>query len=341
MSLQKLCKYADILGLSMHIQNPTQADQTRTSIIQNVAIAGLIESGAPYKLDNNLVYFETDNGYIKTSLNSLYPYLSQNYKTYLTKQGLISQPAAAAAPQSSSTPANENQFSNNPPQTNTPPSNTIDNNITQNNNVQSSTEYNDILSLNKNDLTYERCNLELTDPSGNTIRFSVHSAPLRNLNDDIIIVRLKLLGNAGSYIHTEFGNTTTFEYNGINILVARDMTKSDKFSCIFKCSNPNIVINKINIETGGSKGNPVIYDENLELRIYPFPNIREKNSGKMVFGNNKQGEAAFLYFIQNNGEVIASSGSERKPGFIYDNSNLVLTAKWKDDIISFTAIENN
>lgn len=327
MSLQKICKYADILDLSTHIQDSSPSDQMRTSILQNIAIAGLVESGIPYKISNGQIYIESDNGYIISPINNIYPYLSQNYRTYFTNQGLVNQTVAEQ-------PTTDQTTTIQP---------TTDQTATVQPVAQSAhnSAQNDILSLNKNDLTYERCNLELTDSYGNTLRFSVHCAPLRNENDDIIIVRLKLLGKAGSYTHTEYGKTTTFDYNGISISVYRDMSKTDSFSCIFKCNNPNIVLNKINIESGGSKGNPVIYDENLELRIYPFPNIRDNNSGKMIFGNNKQGEAAFLYFIQNNGDTIASSGAERKPGFVYDNANLLLTAKWKDDTITFTAIESN
>ena len=171
--------------------------------------------------------------------------------------------------------------------------------------------------------------------------FSVHSAPLFDTNSNEIIARLKLLGNNGAYMHTEYGNNLTFVYGNIQIFAARESTPDGSFTVKFWCNDPNVKINKLNIEKGGNNGNLVIYDDNLELRIYPFPNIRDKAAGKMVFENNKNGEAAFLYYMNIYGNAIASSGSERKPEFIYENANLKLTAKWKDDTIAFTAIENN
>lgn len=337
MSLQKICKYAEILESIRDIQHPSQSDQIRSSVIQNASIAGLIESGAPYKINEGQIYIENDNGYIVTAINSLYPYLSQTYKEFFsTNSAQNNQPSPETLKQSV-----DIQKSNN---TATVNQHTTENQINTNtatNNASVNVSRQDILSLHKNDLTYERCNLELIDTNGQATRFSVHCAPLRDANDDIIIVRLKLLGNGASYILTQYGQSPTFEYNGFHITVSRDTSKSDIFSCNFICDSPNYVLNKINIEHGGNKGNPVIFDDNLELRIYPFPNLRDKESGKMVFGNNKQGEAAFLYFMFINGNALASSGSERKPSFVYDNANLSLTAKWKDDVIAFTAIENN
>lgn len=376
MSIQKICRYTEILENSNKIQNPTDYDRARISVIQNSAISGIIESGAPFSIKEGNVILEFESGLVSVPIANLYPYLSPKYQTYFssatnnikntqTNSALetydsnssktVEPQAAPQETQPQNTQPKNTSATNNAPNSSAsspvatpepthaapsaPTPEPAQNAPTPQNNDTSVKE--DVITLNKADITYERCNLELVHSNGSSIVFSVHSAPLFDLNRGEIIVRLKLLGNNGSYMHTECGNNITFVYNNIQIFATREATPDGSFSCKYWCNDPNIKVNKLNIEKGGNKGNLVIYDNNLELRIYPFPNIRDKAAGKMVFGNNKNGEAAFLYYMNVYGNILASSGSERKPEFIYDNANLKLTAKWKDNTIAFTAVENN
>ena len=59
MSLQKIGKYTEIFEASRRIQRPTKEDSMRITLIQNIAIAGLIEAGAPFEADNGEVIIDT------------------------------------------------------------------------------------------------------------------------------------------------------------------------------------------------------------------------------------------------------------------------------------------
>ena len=491
MSLQKIGKYTEIFESSRQLQRPTTWDSRRVAVIQNIAIAGLIESGAPYECENGEIIIDTGIDYKSVFINDVFPYLSPEGQTgiilknsqkaaelpppshYQPQQPAYTQPAYQQQPQQASfTPYNdppqssyENEYQpyqnisvqpapGTAPVTPPQPQQLNENYQTQaskeaekkadpikammdgledysaeqktpvsapdvpdddemeklfNDNLrqkqaenrkwqdaseippvqtksvaeelkytapqspqpsqpsqpapqvqtlsqdeavkkaeesttvlmaeQPSQPKEDVVEMPKNDVTYERCNIEVKNVNtGKVYRFSVHSAPIDGLDDDNIIVRIKLLGKNSNYIQTNHGKYVDFAIENAMITASREPRPDGSFACHFSV-NSGYEINKLNVETGGNKGNLVIYDDNLELRIYPLPNIKDQSTGKMVFGNNKNDEAAYLYYIKNNGQIIASSGVERKPTFKYNNCNLIIKAKWFGNDIRLTADE--
>ncbi len=460
MSLQKIGKYTEIFESSRKLQKPTKYDHKRTALIQCIAIAGLIEAGAPYEADNGEIIIDTGMDFKSVFINDVYPYLSpegqmkvmvenakmvelpapppseqlplqenateetqtdipeftsaavkkeekrkdpikmmdglENYESdqpvpdedgfgspeertaYFENQKWNSVESASVAPEqpavtpepsvtpeSPIVPVPDVPVPNVPesvmpaPETAAPivnpePSYNSYNNIgTEVNQTDpayvdeapvntppvenSSTVYPDVVALNKYDITYERCNLEVTKSDGTVLRFSVHSAPLTENYDGMIISRLKGLGNNNNYIHTECGSELAFVINDTVIRAKQGNGVGNTFGCMFWSDDPTVMINKINVEVGGNQGNLVIYDDDLELRIYPFHNVRNKETGRMEFGNNSKGEAAFLYYVKNKDQIIASSGIEREPKFTYENVDFLIKAKWNDDDIFLTA----
>ena len=466
MSLQKIGKYTEIFESSRKLQRPTQFDSRRAAIIQNIAVAGLIDSGAPYECENGEIIIDTGLEYKSVMLNEVFPYLSPEgmssvviknaQKSELPPPGYYQQPADAqpqytgyeqqaypnyqnisVQPAPDTVPVQQPQpehlegnyqteaskeaekkadpikammdgledysteqeqninteptaedkeieelFNNNLkqkkaeqrkwqdaseiPPVQTRPQQEANVQPEQSALVQGTTVMNenpdgttsiltseseqpvfqeeipteaDVVELNKNVLTYERCNLEIISSiTGRTYRFSVHAAPVTNINDDNIIVRIKLLGKDSNYIQTNYGTVVDFTIEQTFISVKREKRQDGVFSCIYTASE-GYSINKLNIERGGNGGNLVIYDNNLELRIFPLANIKDPNTGKMVFGNNKKDEAAYLYYIKTNNTVIASSGVERKPTFKYNGCDLIIMAKWFGDTIRLSADE--
>ena len=451
MSLQKIGKYTEIFENSRRLQRITQWDSRRINIIQNIAIAGLIDSGAPYECENGQIIIDTGLDYKSVLIADIYPYLSpegannviiKNAKKaelpppdHYPVQQQYNQQQINQQPQTNnvySSPYNYEQqqynqayqpYQNINPQPQTPekaPEEKIEqtyqtkaskdaekkadpikammdgledykqsdedkyedidqlfkqgiNNESQNNNqpnaatpdtsqiktpvvpeVKNKTEQGtdvltnnasqetveedrDIIELNKNGITYERCNIEIINIATNkSYRFSVHTAPLTEENNSLIIARFKMLGKDANYMKTQYGENIAFTIDDAIVTVTKN--NESIFSCTYAVSE-GYILKKLNVETGGNKGNLVIYDNNLELRIYPFPNVRDKNTQRLIFGNNSKGEAAFLYYIKNGNEIIASSGSERRPEFIYDNVKLEIKAKWFKDIIRINAEE--
>ena len=432
MSLQKIGKYTEIFESSRQLQRPTEFDTKRVLLIQNIAIAGLIEAGAPYTAEKGEIIIDTGIDYKRVFINDIYPYLSPEaqMKVMVANAKMFELPAPQgvnySAPQNTSSSAmqqdeirtftsegvrkeeirkepmkmmdgledyddsetkiedeietleesvqedelinkkweNVNRQTDAAPVQQTAAEEPVTayveelNNINKSetslesvpvqdspepiNNMEQKSEEKeesehpeaDVIELSKHGITYERCNLEIIKADGNIARFSVHAAPLKGNNWDVIIVRLKQTGENGGYIHTECGIEPEFVYGDILLKVKKNMKNDEVFSCDFYSSDPSVRINKINVENGGKQGNLVIFDENLELRIYPFPNVRNRTTGKMEFGNNKKGEAAFLYYIKNGDEVIASSGAERPAQFEYEGENIAIRAKWdKDKVI--------
>lgn len=466
MSLQKIGKYTEIFESSRKLQRPTAMDVRRITEIQNIAIAGLIESGAPYEIENGQIIIDTGVDYKSVMLSDIYNYLSTEgqtsviiknlHKAELPPPGYYQQsyqqeyefqpyqnipsqnqpyqsvnniqpqqtpPPVQEAPVEEVTESYQTQASmnaekkadpikammdgledysneqNNIEEIQTTPEDEelealFDQNLRQKKAEQEkwqnaaeirpqpadnspyealryetpaapTTLYNpanetpqtvesptsilsaeqseiadqDVVEMNKKSLTYERCNIEIKNPqSGSVYRFAVHSAPLTSFNDKHIIVRVKLLGKDNSYIQTNHGSMVDFTIENALFTVVRDETEPGIFSCKFTITK-GYEISKINIERGGNGGNLVIYDENLELRIYPLPNIKDKITGKMVFGNNKKDEAAYLYYIKTGNTIIASSGVERKPTFSYNDCMLIIKAKWFGNDIRLSAEE--
>lgn len=199
----------------------------------------------------------------------------------------------------------------------------------------------DVTSINKDNLIYERCRLELQNIiTGETYRFTVHGCPLTEKNDGKIIVRVKQVGKDAKFIKTQQGTSVTFDFNGLQIHASRNQTADGSFSIQYWIDTNEYVLSKIDAEYGGNGSNLVIYDDNIEIRIYPVPNVRDNNTGKMLFGNNNRGEAAYLYYIKNGNEEIASSGVERAPKFDYEGSKFVIKARWDNEMINFAAEED-
>lgn len=452
MSLQKIGKYTEIFECSRKLQRPTKFDDKRVMLIQNIAIAGLIEAGAPYTAENGEIIIDTGIDYKSVFINDVFQYLSpeSQMKVMVENAKMVELPApqrpysiseaqASPAPQSeevkefSSEAFKREEFKKEPmkmmegledyesdsfvsettvvvqPDQEPKPESTqavtvlkeeqtlnekwesldkpaphiepgsgeaitvkeaseqsarndeiagysaelanvnlsdaseqfsYKNSETHDETVFEDTmqeeaqqEQHDVMELSKYGITFERCNLEITRNDGSVVRFAVHSAPLTDINDINIIARLKLVGENGGYMHTAYGEEPTFVYEDLVIKMKKDMRNDGIFSCSFASDNPSVMINKINVENGGNQGNLVIFDENLEIRIYPFQNVRNKETGKMEFGNNKKGEAAFLYYIKNGDEIIASSGAERPAKFIYEEANIAIRAKWDKEKI--------
>ncbi len=464
MSLQKIGKYTEIFEASRKLQRPTMMDSKRSLLIQNIAIAGLIDSGAPYEINNGEIIIDTGTDYKSVLMNDIYQYLSpegqtsliiknaqkaelpppvqrytpqqieqlsqlnmqtysqdnynyQNNYSYAEPQQVQQQTQSVPEYQTeyqtaaskeaekkqdpvkaimdgledysydteqsgnlSSVPEDDELeaiFQNNlkqktienqrwenmsyagnsyteEPQPETPVPQQLtpvqlsyesDTDVLYSNQTAQPVEIDrtegsdDVLEMLKENITYERCNIEVKNiTSGVVYRFAVHAAPLTGLYDNNIIVRIKLLGKESNYIVTNCGTTVDFAVEQALIRVTREQRTDGIFSCQFAVSN-GYEINKLNIEHGGHGGNLVIYDQNLELRIYPLPNIKDKETGKMVFGNNKKGEAAYLYFIKIGEHTIASSGVERIPTFTYNGCELIIRAKWSGNTVLLSADE--
>ncbi len=448
MSLQKIGKYTEIFECSRKLQRPTAFDEKRVTLIQNIAIAGLIESGVPYTAENGEIIIDTGIDYKSVFINDIFQYLSPEFQMkvmvenakikelpapqninyqdirpetvhqdirpetvhweevfnskgvrkaeikkepmkmmegledyepentvtteYETEQrveitseedlinkkweNVNAQTEPVTIPsQQMETPElnnNEQAVSEKPIEeksavpAKTPVENaSIPDNFESPDNIdvrKEESEYPeaDVMELSKYGITYERCNLEVIKGDGSIVRFSVHAAPLKGNNWDVIIVRLKQTGENGGYIHTECGVEPEFIYGDLSIKARKN--NNSVFSCDFYSDDSSIKINKKNIENGGNQGNLVIFDDNLEIRIYPFPNVRNKETGKMEFGNNKRGEAAFLYYIENGEEVISSSGAERPAQFDYEGERIAIRAKWeKEKIIVGAEVVHN
>ncbi len=426
MSLQKIGKYIEIYEKCDAVRQPTKEDTRRIALIQHIAIAGLIDAGAPYEVENGEIIIDTGIGYKSVFINDVYPYLSlqgqnkvimensrtnqlppptqyqnqndqmntqynqyssyqtnynyqteqQDYQNYsqqdyqqqsYQQQDYQQQPTETYQQETTTDTTYQTEASReyerkqNPEKVmmegledyNADSVNEDDNNFAdleyirgfdeQGNELNQDTQNysNDIQALNKDQLTYERCQLEVRGADGTTMRFTVHSAPLTEADDGRIITRFKLLGKNANYVHTEHGRQLEFALATqtalINIYVEREMRPDGVFSCRFFSDDPSLYINKIGVIHGGTQGNPVIYDNNLEVRIYPFPNRRNNETGEMEFGNNNKGEAAFLYYINNNGNEFSSSISEQAPYFSYDGSNYMVMARWDNDTIRVTA----
>lgn len=485
MSLQKIGKYTEIFEASRRIQRPTKEDSMRITLIQNIAIAGLIEAGAPFEADNGEVIIDTGIDYKSVFINEIYPYLSKEGQTKVIfeNQKKAELPApdyhTPETPEPIKTPEIYNTMPVNTPIPPVPPTQPMPEEERPIENIQYQSEasriqerkehpadammegledynyepdmdeaeetipledyeytpnqetapaeafsqpaeepneetqepsqdqwsytgqsvqntysetpeyseptrpetpeytssqpmdapqdtfytapasenpteftpeqaYNapqqmpstDITALDMKDLTYERCKLELMNViTGESYKFTVHAAPLTENFDGRVIIRLKQLGRNNKYILTQQGTHIIFNFNNISIHAAQSEDANGRFVINYWVEGNEFRVEKSGAEYGGNGGNLVIYDEELELRIYPVPNVKDNQTGEMHFGNNTRGEAAYLYYIKNHGIETASSGVEREPVFQYETVNFILKARWDGNIIRLTAEE--
>lgn len=189
----------------------------------------------------------------------------------------------------------------------------------------------ELLEISQNAISYEDCTLAIMNmDTGANYRFGMKAYPLtNNLSEDSIIVRCNNLNKNSSFTQTKHGDIVTFDVNDSFVITAA-RSESDIFEMEYSVKSKTgdeMSFDKINIKTGGQKGNLLITDDNLLIRIYPV------NKGP----SDKENEP-IIYYIYNNGEVTASSSKERKPEFEFDGNRYEIVSRWERGIFKGSVV---
>lgn len=199
-------------------------------------------------------------------------------------------------------------------------------------NTQVSDAEQEILEIQASEMTYEDCTLAVYNTiTGAKYRFGIKAYPLSNEpNTDEIIIRCNNLNKASNYTQTLHGDTVTFNTDE-NLTITASRSAKDNFEIDYQISGPEqYTFEKVNIKTGGQRGNLLIKDEDLILRIYP---VNKSNTDKE--------KEPIIYYIYCEGTEITSSSKERQPFFVYRGAQYELMGKWNLDKFAGMAIPVN
>lgn len=199
-------------------------------------------------------------------------------------------------------------------------------------NTQVSNAEQEILEIQASEMTYEDCTLAVYNTiTGAKYRFGIKAYPLSNEpNTDEIIIRCNNLNKASNYTQTLHGDTVTFNTDE-NLTITASRSAKDNFEIDYQISGPEqYTFEKVNIKTGGQRGNLLIKDEDLILRIYP---VNKSNTDKE--------KEPIIYYIYCEGTEITSSSKERQPFFVYRGAQYELMGKWNLDKFAGMAIPVN
>ena len=197
--------------------------------------------------------------------------------------------------------------------------------------IKIATDDAEVLEISQNALSYEDCTIAITNlDTGENYRFGMKAYPLsNNLSEDAVIVRCNNLNKNSTFTQTKCGDIVTFDINN-SFTITASRSENDIFEMDYRISSKRdeeISYDKINIKSGGQKGNLVITDDNLIIRIYPV------NKGP----SDKENEP-IIYYINNYGNEIASSSKERKPEFEYDGNKYEIVSKWSRGVFTGSVI---